>query len=314
MTTEPLVTVVLPTYRRPQFIERAIESVSAQTLSRWELIIVDDNEPGSDERHATEAIVDGFSAEARLRYVRHDRNRGGAAARNSAIRVATAPYIAFLDDDDTWHPMKLERQLERIEAVPSESVLVYCRMRVVDVTTGRAYVRETDGGSPSARDLLMWNSIGSTSAVLCRAEALRSIGAFDETLPARQDQDLYVRMAQDNAFTFVDEVLVTVHVHDGPRISTDFNAAVEAHERFYDKHRVRIEGDREAARVLRHQYGKHLVAAKRFREARWPLVRAWCARPIDVAPLLRLGMTFGLLRVLVGPAKRFRALVRGERA
>lgn len=310
MTWRPHVSVVVPTYRRPEFLGRAIASVAEQTVSSWELIIVDDNPPESSARSETRAIASSYASDKRIRYICHDENRGGAAARNTGIRLATAPYVAFLDDDDEWHPTKLERQLECLENSPNQTALVYCRTRLVDVVTGSETVQRIDGRSHAVKDLLVQNTIGSTSCVLCRVEAVQDVGMFDETLPARQDQDLYLQLALRYEFAFVDAVLVTVYIHDHPRISTDFAGSVAAHDLFYEKYRPRIEADPHVVRIMRHQQGKHLVAAQRYREARTLLTQAWLAKPSDLAVLTRLAMTFSLARWFVGPIKRFRRFVR----
>lgn len=303
MIDHPRVTVVIPTYRRPDFLERAIASVTSQTLSSWELLVVDDNDPDSPERRDTEAIVQRFTSEPRLRYLRHEQNRGGGAARNTGIHAAKGPFIAFLDDDDEWHPEKLARQLAIIEDAPPKLVLVYCRVRVVVAVTGREHLSRTDGRSHSVRDLLVRNTIGTTSCVLCRTNALRDIGGFDEALPARQDQDLYLRLARRHEFGFVDAVLVTLYVHGRASISTDAANAIRAHELFAQKYRDLIEADPTTVKALLHQQGKYLIAAERFGEARAVLMRAWRSDPYDVEVFARLAQTFALPRGLLRTAK-----------
>jgi glycosyltransferase involved in cell wall biosynthesis len=305
MIPEPRVSIIVPTYRRPDLLERAIASVTGQTLSSWELLVIDDNDPASHERRETEAVVQRFAAEARLRYIRHDQNRGGGAARNTGLRAARAPFTAFLDDDDEWHTAKLERQLTRIEK-DAETALVYCRVRVVHVASGRESLTPTDGRSHGVRDLLRRNTIGTTSCILCRTDALRAIGGFDEALPARQDQDLYIRLAERYAVAFVDEVLVTLYVHGRASISSTYENAIRAHELFVDKYRTMIDADPEALRAIRHQLGKHLIAARRYPAARSVLWLAVRSAPFDLDVWLRLAMTFALPRALLEPAKRVR--------
>ena len=97
----PLVSVVLPTYDRPALVRKAVASVGAQTYPNVELLVVDDCSPTPVEQ-ALEGLSLGPSIAVRV--LRHEENRGGNAARNTGIRVAAGEYVAFLDDDDRWHP------------------------------------------------------------------------------------------------------------------------------------------------------------------------------------------------------------------
>ena len=100
-----LVSVIMPTYNCGRFIQEAIDSVRAQTYDNWELLIVDD-----DSTDDTQSIVSSYS-DARIRYMRNERNIGGALTRNKALREAKGQYVAFLDADDVWLPEKLEKQI-----------------------------------------------------------------------------------------------------------------------------------------------------------------------------------------------------------
>jgi len=103
----PSVSVVMPAFNSVKYIKLAIESVQAQAIDNWELLVSDD---GSSD--ATPAIVSQYAQEdSRIRLLSAGANRGAARARNSAIEVARGRYIAFLDSDDLWKPQKLERQL-----------------------------------------------------------------------------------------------------------------------------------------------------------------------------------------------------------
>ncbi|MFQ5700114.1 MAG: glycosyltransferase family 2 protein [Myxococcota bacterium] len=100
--------VVTPVYNAERFILETIASVRAQTLEDWEQIVVDDcSTDDSPELIAAQAAKD-----PRIRVIRHDRNLGVAAARNTAFENARGRYVAFLDSDDMWRPLKLERQVE----------------------------------------------------------------------------------------------------------------------------------------------------------------------------------------------------------
>ena len=107
MEHEPLVTVIIPTYRRATLLARAIEHVRRQTYRNLEIIVVDDGSPDS----TGDVVRTNAAQDSRIRYVRHERNKGLPAARNTGIRAATGEYIAFIDDDDEWRADKIERQL-----------------------------------------------------------------------------------------------------------------------------------------------------------------------------------------------------------
>ena len=107
--SNPGISVIIPTYNRAHLISRSAKSVLAQTYPDFELIIVDD---GSGDN--TEEIIEAL-ADPRIRYLRHESNRGVSAARNTGIRAARGDYIAFQDSDDEWLPQKLEKQLGLFE-------------------------------------------------------------------------------------------------------------------------------------------------------------------------------------------------------
>ena len=104
---EPLVTVIITTYKRPDKIERAIDSVINQTYPNIELIVVDDNIKDTQERKETEKIVERYS---NIRYIKNEKNLGGALSRNVGIKEANGEFISFLDDDDKYKPTKIEEE------------------------------------------------------------------------------------------------------------------------------------------------------------------------------------------------------------
>lgn len=306
----PVVTVVVPTYRRPDLLERALETVASQSFRDWELVIVDDNGATSQVQMATEEVVGRFHDDARVVYVVHEHNRGGGAARNTGIARARGAFVAFLDDDDAWEPQKLERQVARFSEVPSEVALVYCRMRTVDERSGAVSTSGTDGTSHSLPRLLERNTVGSTSAVMVRRRALADVGGFDETLPSKQDIDLYVRLAQRYEFAFLDEVLLTRYLHDGESIGKNLDATIRAHEIFYAKHRALIERDPSVRRRRRLAEVHLLLQANRRADARSLLWQLWRARPLDVEVLGYLAVASGLPWRMATSIARRAGLVR----
>ncbi|MEO1475107.1 MAG: glycosyltransferase family 2 protein [Pseudomonadota bacterium] len=115
----PDVCVIMPAWRSADFITTAIASVQAQENVSWELIIVDDASPDN-----TGTVVQGLANDdPRIKYERLSKNSGPAAARNRAIALSTAPFIAVLDDDDTMHPRRLRTMLDLAEANNADIVI-----------------------------------------------------------------------------------------------------------------------------------------------------------------------------------------------
>lgn len=107
ITSEDLVSIIMPTYNSGEYIGRALDSVLKQTYHNWELLIVDDCSTDNTE----EVVRLYMLEESRIKYHRLEKNSGAAIARNTAVTLATGRYIAFLDSDDLWYPEKLSKQI-----------------------------------------------------------------------------------------------------------------------------------------------------------------------------------------------------------
>jgi glycosyltransferase involved in cell wall biosynthesis len=208
----PRVSVVVPTHHRPDLVGRAVDSVLSQTVDDLEVIVVDD---GPSE--PTAAVVRGY-ADPRVRLVQHERNRGVAAARNSGIAAATAPLVAFLDDDDLWLPTKLERQL----AVVDDGADVVHSLVQVANREGEVYEAPTQRGYRLFRDvasrgypyhLLLRRSCYFLNTFLVRRECVEAIGGFDQELTGVEDLDFVHRLWRRYELHLVDEPLVTYCMH-----------------------------------------------------------------------------------------------------
>ena len=105
---EELISVIIPTYKRIDTLERALDSVFNQTYTNIELIVVDDNAKFPETREKVEKIIEKYNGKIKL--IKNKDNLGGGLSRNEGIKVASGKYIAFLDDDDEYYPEKLEKQ------------------------------------------------------------------------------------------------------------------------------------------------------------------------------------------------------------
>ena len=156
-----LVSIIMPVYNAESWLQRAIDSVLAQSHAQWELITVDD---GSSDR-SPQMLQTCAAADARVRVLRQPCNAGVAAARNAGIAAARGDYIAFLDADDWWHPAKLERQLASMRA--SGALISYAAYwRVAE--DGRLLSQVTPPSQVNWQDMLASNFIGNLTGMYAR--------------------------------------------------------------------------------------------------------------------------------------------------
>lgn len=180
-----MVSVVIPTYNRSAFLKEAVDSVLAQTAAADEVIVVDD---GSTD--VTPSVLKAFGPP--VRSLRQE-NAGVSAARNAGIRAARGEWLAFLDSDDLWRPRKLEAQLAYLSVRPEMRI---CQVEEIWIRNGkrlnpRKYHRKPSG---FCFPLLLDRCLVSPSAVMIHRDVLEEVGLFDETLPACEDYDLWLRI------------------------------------------------------------------------------------------------------------------------
>jgi len=210
------VSVVMPTWNRPQYLRASIDAVLAQDIGFRELILADD---GSDA--TTRAVLEAYAARPGVHISWREHCGRPAAVRNAAIRAATGRYIAFADSDDLWEPGKLRRQRETLRARP-ECRWCFTSWSSIDAH-GFARPEIPAPGYHELRgellDLLATLSISvALPAVVAERALLLEAGLFEESLACYEDYDLWVRLALLAQAAIVDEPLVRVRWH-GERFS-----------------------------------------------------------------------------------------------
>jgi len=201
----PEVAVIIPVFNRTTLLERAVASVARQTMGNFECIIVDD---GSDEPLPRAYVDNRFSV------VRLDIHSGVSRARNQGVGACSAPLIAFLDSDDEWLPKKLERQVRYLKKNPSCTIL-QCRevwirngVRVNPPITHEK--REGDLFEASLARCMI-----TPSSVLMHRQLYENYGGFNESLPACEDYDLWLKICAHHMVGLVDEhLLIRYGGHD----------------------------------------------------------------------------------------------------
>ena len=209
-TMDYLVTAVIPTYQRPDRIERAVKSALAQTCT-CEVIVVDDNGEGTPMQKATEEVLKPYIEEQKIVYLVNPENRRASWSRNRGLEAAHGKYITFLDDDDEIHPDKLRKQAELLEQLGDAYSCCYTAYHKL-LKDGSVYrSAETISGSvyPFALARVIYN--GSGSNLLARTDRAREIGGYDVSFRKRQDMEFMARLLKHSRLAYLDEDLLTIH-------------------------------------------------------------------------------------------------------
>ena len=205
------VTIVIPTYKRPDMIARAVNSVLNQTYKEIEVIVVDDNDPSYPERKETEKVMIQFARDGRVSYIKHDKNRNGSAARNTGWRHSKGDYITFLDDDDEISPLKIQRQVECLESLDETWGACYTAYHTLMKDGSIQKSTTNQSGDVYLRALMRNFYVGSGSNVLLRKSVVDEIKGYDESFLRNQDIEFMARAFEKYKVAFVNEDLLTIH-------------------------------------------------------------------------------------------------------
>lgn len=219
---KPLVTAVIPTYNRQDFLSKAVVSVLRQTYNNIETIIVDNG--SLPEGTYNDIIRLGNN----IRYFKIPEH-GANYARNRGILEARGEYIAFLDDDDEWLPTKIEESLKVFES-DSQIGLVFTDKCIIYENEGISYCSHSNfNRDNAAMEILMGNFIGSTSCVMVKTSLLRD-NMFDVSMPACQDHDLWIRLCRLCRIGHVNKPLLNYYQRSSMgQISSDYRKYIAAH-------------------------------------------------------------------------------------
>jgi glycosyltransferase involved in cell wall biosynthesis len=283
-TKLPLVSVILPSYNRAYCIIPAVESVLRQTYENLELIIVDDCSTDN-----TVQVLSSIS-DQRLRIIRHDRNQGAAAARNTGLGAAEGELIAFQDSDDEWCISMLERQLQRRAELGPDFEVSYC----AKVVHGRddhgnfgpryaAYVPPADRRCVEGEvlDEVFQKAIASTQTIVVTKRLIQAVGGFDETLRVGVDWELTVRLARKTKFAFIEEPLVMTRLMDDSITHRRLDS-VHTIQVVIDKHKDLLEGKRKLHAAKEFQIARIYQRGGLYRKALPHLLKSIRMHPTNV--------------------------------
>lgn len=209
ISEEPLVSVIVPVYNGEPYITETLESAMLQTYRNLEIIVVDDGSTDSTRR----VVAECAARDPRIRIV-HQANGGVARARNTGLAAARGEFVATLDGDDLWDPVKIDRQVARIREAGEETAFVYCWWMWID-TAGKVMDRSPRWNLEGdvVGKLLQVNFTGNASVPLFRRRCLEEVGGYDESFESQrssgcEDWDIVLRLAARYEAAVVPELLV----------------------------------------------------------------------------------------------------------
>jgi len=262
MSENPLVSVIIPTYSRPTFLDRCIGSVLNQTYKNIEIIVVDDNDPDTKERYETEQVMEKYADNSVITYIRHTKNKNGSAARNTGWKIATGEYITFLDDDDEILDTKLEKQVSCLENLDSSWGACYTGYKLIKEYGEDQFSSEKRSGNCYVDALMRTMFMGSGSNLFLRKSVVDSISGYDESFVRNQDIEFLVRVTEKYKIAHIDETLLIIY-QEGKRKKRTFEELEKITKYYLDVFSDRINSlpVKEKERVIA------VISLERFRQS-----------------------------------------------
>jgi len=262
----PTVSIIIPTYNRPDYLIEAVASVLAQTYQDFEIIVVDDGSGDETKSRFAEFVAKTPAAQGRT-FFYEQKNSGSAIARNRGIFYSKGEYIAFLDSDDLWYPNKLEKQVKILDENPDIGVVYtdcYCG-ESADDSHQTAFFANANPPSGMIFEQMVRNNLFWTSSLLVRKEAFILAGMFDPTLRRCQDYDLWLRICYYNQCRFIPEILGLFREHPN-RITKNY--VLEEHVcHAFEIQMVRWQGDKSISEHFRKNTSKRFTGiARKYRK------------------------------------------------
>lgn len=215
---KPLVSVIMPAYNAARFLEEAVRSVMAQTVTDWELLILDDGSKDDTARLAAALAAE----DARIRFLPNEKNMGVARTRNRGFDLCRGQYVALLDSDDVWLPEKLEKQLVLAKATGAE--IIYCSYGIMDEHGDRLCNDFIVPPTVDFEEFLVKSVISCSTAVLS-ANIVKNYRFLTEFY--HEDLALWLQLLQDgHQARGIEEVLAQYRVMEGSRASNKAKSAL----------------------------------------------------------------------------------------
>lgn len=235
-----LVSVIITTYKGSKFLKRAIDSVLNQTYDLIEIIIVDDNNPDTNERILTENVLKNYEHNKKVHYVKHTCNRNGAVARNSGIKIAKGEYITFLDDDDLMIKDRVKKSVEKLEN-NLEYDAVFCDVLYTDEKLNpKGIIKVREQGDCQKSLMLSSMFMGTGSNIFITRKAINKLECFDESFIRHQDVEFMIRFYDYFKSTYVNGIYIIKSKNLTNNVP-DYKKLKSVKELFFTKFKINIE-------------------------------------------------------------------------
>lgn len=261
-----MVSVIIPTYKRANYIDRAIQSILNQTYKEIEIIVVDDNDPDTEYRKELEKKMEKYQSNKKIKYIKHEKNKNGAVARNTGIKIAKGSYITFLDDDDYFLPNRLEIMVKKLDNNKGYD----CAYSSNIVTRNKKIIGSNEAikSGKMKKELLLGDfSFGSGSNMFFRADAIKKINGFDESFNRHQDIETMLRFFNIGKILAVNEYLL-VKTQDDRSNEPDINKYIQIKEHYFKSFSKDIEqlNENEQKRFYKNNYLQLLYTCIRLKK------------------------------------------------
>ncbi len=211
--SSPRISVIIPTFNRAHLLPRSIDSLLSQTLSAHSVVIVDDGSTDGTENLVSEKYPE-------ITYLKQD-NLGVSAARNAGIAATSGEWLAFLDSDDEWMPKKLQCQMEALSAEPE---MMLCHTDEIWIRNGKRVnpMKKHDKHGGWIFDKCLPLCCVSPSSVIIHRSVFDEVGLFDESLPACEDYDLWLRVTARYPVLYLNEKLIVKYGGHNDQLSQKY--------------------------------------------------------------------------------------------
>lgn len=252
MPINKLISVVIPTYKRSEFLIRSIESVFNQTYKNIEVIVVDDNGDNEYRKKTKQRLKEKYSDNDRLIYIENSENIGAANSRNRGAGLSKGEYLCFLDDDDVFIKDKLETQYEFMEKHGYEMSFSDIKMydqneKLIDVRSHKAYVCSLNNEELLVQHIL--HHLTPTDAYMFTREGFKKSGGFADRAVSDEWVLMLNAILNGVRIGYLEKITAIQYIHTGERISSGEN---------------RIKGDNELLDIKKRYFDRLSFRQKRY--------------------------------------------------